>query len=95
MSTPNDEAQAVDAALGFRTLPQTNSIDSAPRCALDQAPGYPARLARAQAAYASKGFALHPLGAESVIVSVWGMHRVLPDLKTAEQTLEKIGGARG
>jgi hypothetical protein len=54
---------------------------------------YPARLLRLSAEFGARGFALHPLDGEKLIVTKWNMTRVLADLDDAERMLAQIGPA--
>ena len=52
---------------------------------------YSQRLARVSAEFASRGFLLHHLDGSKLIVTRWGMTRVLNDLDEAEQMLARLG----
>lgn len=95
MRAGNNEAQAVGAALGSKGLFKSDSRNCGPALILRQGPRYPADLERMRTLFAASGFALHPLQGDSLVVSRWGMYRVLPDLPAAEKMLRDIGGARG
>ena len=90
----NDEAQAVGAALGSRGQLEFSKVDCLAYLVLEQG-SYPAKLAHVRAQFESSGFALHPLEGESLVVSRWGMYRVLQNLTAAEQMLQSIGGPNG
>lgn len=48
---------------------------------------------RLEKGFAERGWGLYPLADESLLVSAWGMSRVLPDLHAAQRLLRMIGGA--
>lgn len=94
MRPESDEALAVAAAQGLGAVAQSMSLNSATASQCDQ-PSRRKRLANLQAHFALKGFTLHPLAHESLIVGKWGLTRVLPDMPAAERFLAQIGGSHG
>lgn len=53
------------------------------------------QFASLAARFALKGFELHHLHGDSVMVTRWGLARVLRDLQAAERFLQTVGGANG
>jgi triphosphoribosyl-dephospho-CoA synthetase len=49
---------------------------------------------RLERAFAAKGWRMYQLDGEKLYLTIpaWGMHRTVPDLRTARTLLRKIGG---
>lgn len=98
MHTPNDEALAGQGQ-GFQEQSKSNAVDSDAERARDQAIGaiaprsHTKRLADVTAKLAIQGFSLYPLHDDSLLVTQWGMSKVLPSVEAAERFLAMVGGA--
>ena len=96
--TRNEEAQTGQGQ-GFQEQSKSNTVDSGAERTREQVIGPTAprshtkRLADVTAKLAIQGFSLYPLHDDSLLVTQWGMSKVLPSVEAAERFLAMVGGA--